>query len=218
MTGPMRLALALLPLAGYFFVLGRWHSGRRPKVVSGPLDLGLLAFGLGGLIAFGPVGEFVVNRVFPRPTVSAWLAMASLVGLLSLIAAARARRRIVVYHIEIDSLTDAIGRAMEDLVGPTRRTLNGFEGVKIPTAVTVEMGRRLGCAIVEAHGDRPEILAESLAPLLAANLSGARGPATRLATLWFGLACGTMIVLGVTTTLMVRPLARGAVQTVGGKD
>ena len=48
MTPAMQIALTATPLAAYFYALGLFHSGRRPRLVSGPVDVGLMAFGLGG--------------------------------------------------------------------------------------------------------------------------------------------------------------------------
>ena len=166
MSGLVRMALAFLPLAAYFSVLGVWQSGRRPRVVSGPRDFALLAFGLGGMIAFGPLGEAVIVSVFRRPSLAAWLAVASLVGLLALLAAARARKRLVVYQVEAADLDLALGRAMEFVAGDATRTLHGYEDVPGRRGVTVEVGRRLRFGVVEAHGDRPEALIEAIRPEL----------------------------------------------------
>ena len=49
------VAIAVLPLGGYLFLLGWLHLQRRPIVVPGAIDLTLLAAGMSGLVAVGPL-------------------------------------------------------------------------------------------------------------------------------------------------------------------
>ncbi len=197
MSAPVRMALALGPLAAYFFVLGVWQSGRRPRVVSGSLDFALLSAGLGCLVAFGPVGEWAVGLAFRGPSLWAWLAMASLVILATLIGLPRASRRLVVYHVRAEDLERAVGQAMEGISGPVERTLHGFEARGEGRGVTVEA--RLRSGVVEGHGVRPEALIASLLRELPARLGKASPPATSLGAVLFALATVTMglgLILG----------------------
>ena len=204
MMATFRLALALVPLALYFFILGKWHSGSRPKLVTGAIDFGVLALGLGGPIAFGPVGEFLIDFLFPRESLAAWLAVASGVGLLALIGSTRARRRLVVYHVEGHVLTAAIGVALERITGSVHQTLHGFEDTKGQRGLTVEVGSRLGFGVVEAYGENPESLIDRIRPELNTILSQVWLPQTRLATLWYGLSCATVAVLCASSAYLTR--------------
>lgn len=80
--------------------MGVWQSGRSPRVVSGPLDFGLLVMGLGVLIAFGPIGSVLV-RVIPgaKPPGLA-LTLAATWALLALFWLPRTARLLVVYNVE----------------------------------------------------------------------------------------------------------------------
>ncbi len=216
MTGSARMGLALLPLAAYFFTLGIWQSGKRPRVIAGTTDFGLLAFGVGGLIAFGPVGQVVVGTVFPRPSLPAWLAVASLVGLLAMIAAIWTRKRLVVYNVEAADLDRALGQAMGDVSESTLRTVQGFEDISGRRGVTVETHRRLRVATIEAHGERPEALIQAIYPALIKRLSVVESPATRLAAIWFALSCATLTI-PMSLALLARPEVRAALQKLGGK-
>ena len=216
MTPTIRLLLALMPLAGYFAVLGALHTSRRPKVVAGPVDSGCLAFGLGGLIAFGPIGGLVVNAVFPRPNLSAWLAMASLVGLLAMIWASRARTRLVVYNVDAKALSEAVGHVMESASGTVSPTVHGYEDARGRRGVTVEVGRILGWGLVVAYGENPEALIDAIRSGLAAQLDATLPRRSRLAALWFGLASGTVAVLCVAAALLTRPEVRAAARKIGG--
>src|SRR5438309_1399111 len=61
MNGPWQYALTVGPLGFYLWVLGLWQSGRRPHVVRGLTDFTLLAFGVGGVLAFGPFGQLLAR-------------------------------------------------------------------------------------------------------------------------------------------------------------
>ncbi len=169
MTVAMRAVLALLPLALYCGIMGRWQIARRPIVVTGPGDFGLLAFGLGGLIAFGPAGQFVVNSVFPRPGLPAWMAVASLVGLIAMALAIPTRSRLVIYQIDSEDLARSLQKALGEVVGPMNRTLQGYEQESTRRGVTVDYGPWFRCAVVQCHGDQPEHLARAIGARLIAE-------------------------------------------------
>ena len=89
MSVAVQIALTATPLAAYFYILGLFHSGGRPRLVSGPADVGLgaergaltgPAFGAGGggklrpvLLLTGPVGSVpevlvaYISSVVPQP-------------------------------------------------------------------------------------------------------------------------------------------------------
>lgn len=216
MSFSLRLGLALLPLAAYFFLLGTWHARPRPTVVPGPRDFLLLALGFGGLIAFGPVGELLILWIFPRPSIAAWMAVASLVGLIALAGSLRARRRVIVYHADSAALGDALALAFEEVAGPSTPTPHGLQDRESRRGLHVETGRRLGTGTVETYGESPEALAEALAPVLAARLASSRSPRSRLATFWYGLAFLTLTVAALATAL-TRPDARAEVRRLRGR-
>ncbi|MEO6809297.1 MAG: hypothetical protein ABI353_09330, partial [Isosphaeraceae bacterium] len=151
MNGTLRVVLALAPLACYFFMLGVWRSGRSPRVVPGPLDFGLLAMGLGGLIAFGPIGSVLIQVIFPGPSVWAWLALAATWALLALFWLPRTARRLVVYNVEPSNLNQAVRDALIELPGSFAPTLTGFEDAEHGRGVAVRIvpGSRTG--MVEAY-------------------------------------------------------------------
>ena len=204
MTPTTRLILALVPLAAYFVLLGVLHSSRRPRVVAGPVDLGSLAFGLGGLIAFGPFGGLVVHSVFPGPNLPAWLAMASLVALLAMMIAARARNRLVVYNVDGQTLTDAVGKVMSEVASPIACTLHGYEDVRGRRGLTVEVGPWFGWGTVTAYGEGPEMLIDTIRPGLSAHLGTKPQRRAQLRMIWFGLAVASVALLMVGILVLPR--------------
>ncbi len=213
MTGSVRLALALVPLATYFFVLGSWQSGRKPKMVAGPIDFGLLSFGLGNLLAFGPVGQFVVYRVFPAPSLFAWLTVAAFVALVSLFLAPRTAHRLVIYHVSDDDLRRAVWDALEKIEGDFDPTVTGFEDRRAGRGVRIEVGKRLNFGVVEGYGDRGERLIALLAPRLNLRLRDADSRPSLLATFWVVLGSLTMIV-PLSSLLLGRTAMSAAIRAV----
>ena len=55
---PLRLAIALVPLAAYCLVLGILNARRRPFLTSGGADLATLGAALTGLVLIGPIELF----------------------------------------------------------------------------------------------------------------------------------------------------------------
>ena len=210
----VRVALAFLPMSAYFFAIGLWRGGPRPRVVSGSLDFGLLAFGLGGLIAFGPVGQMVVGLVFPRPGVSAWMAVASLLALLALIRVRRFRTRLVVYNVDPPALIEALGLAMTTSSGPPRRTVLGFEDASSSRGVTLDLNRSR-VAVLDAHGDDPESLIDALRPSLALALSSVPPRPSRLSWIWFALSTISAAIPAV-VVLLSRDEVRAALKRLRG--
>lgn len=189
MSVPLRTALALLPLALYFFVLGVWQSGRNPRLVSGSLDAFLLTVGLGGLLVFGPVGDLAVHWFFPQPNLAAWLAVASGLGLIALYFMARARVRVHVYKVKPKALLVAVERALSRVMVSPTRTLEGFEDTNQRRGVRVESSPRFGTGVVEATGEYPDAMIARLTPILREELSRIDSEPSYMATAMFALAC-----------------------------
>ncbi len=214
MSPALQVALAVGPLAAYFAALGALQGGRRPVVVPGPIDFLLLATGLGGLIVFGPVGLVLVRSLFPAPSPWAWLALASAYGLFVLLWAPRGARRLVVYHVDPESLRTAVREALMVLPGAFTPTVRGFEDREHGRGLTVEAGARLRAGTVEAYGDRSEPLIAELAPLLRARLRRQAPPVPgRLALLWFGLSALTLL-LPVAAQVLGRPQVMEALRAL----
>src|SRR5438477_6651428 len=109
MSAAVQIALTATPLAAYFYALGLFHSGRRPRLVSGPVDVGLMAFGLGGLVAFGPFGRSVLTRLLGNDVgLLGWSLWLGLVIVWSLVLAGSAALRVTIYHLTNEELNRAV--------------------------------------------------------------------------------------------------------------
>ena len=213
MSSVVQLLLTAGPLACYFLVLGLWRSGPSPRVVAGPVDFALLAFGVGGLVAFGPIGHWLVARLFPAPSLWAWMAVVTALWLAALLWAPRTARRLVVYHVDPAAFDAALAGALGDLPGQFAPTLRGFEDAKSGRGVAVERGARARTITIEAYGSRPEALIAALAPGLRARLRGTSPPRSRALAGWFVLAALTLLA-PLAALVMSRPQVRAALWAV----
>src|SRR5436190_21041662 len=102
MASPWDYVLTVGPLGVYLGVVGYWQGGRCPRVVRGLVDFGLLAFGVGGALAFGPFGRLAASMLARRPVPAAAdrLIVVALLGLWGCFFASRALSRLVVYHVD----------------------------------------------------------------------------------------------------------------------
>ena len=214
MTPAMQIALTATPLAAYFYALGVLHGGRRPRMVAGPVDVGLLAIGLGGLVAFGPFGRAVLGRMVGEQ--AGWLAWSIWVGLVVLwgvVLAGSAALRVTVYHISPEQLDLAVRDALGGLEGRFFSTLKGFENPQRQSGVMVKPIRFLRSGSVEAYGDAPEKLMNELKPRLREALAQYPQRGSAVSPALFGLACLTMLV-PVASFFLANPRAKDALRAL----
>jgi hypothetical protein len=198
MTGQLPLSLAVAPLATYLFVLSLWHGGRHPRIVSGLADFALLAFGLGGLVVFGPLGQGLARILFRRPALLDWMALASVFGLVATLLARRSLRRLTVYHVDPEALVRALRETLDQVPGHFVRTLRGFEDRSRARGLTIEVTSSLRAAQLEAFGTDPEGLIQELRPRLRLRLRRVEVPPSQVA--WW--------LLGGSGLLLLIPMAR----------
>jgi hypothetical protein len=214
MTSEMQIVLAATPLAGYFYALCVFHGGKRPKMVSGPVDVGLLAFGLGGLVAFGPFGRAVLGRLVGEPAgPMAWTIWLGVVALWSLVLAGSASLRISVYHVGPKELERAIAEALGHVPGQFSPTLNGFEDTKRGVGLTLKTLSWLRSGGIVVYGREPEILIRELKPQLKAALARFPQRSSAVTHIMFGLACLAMLV-PFSNVLLTNPRAKDALRAL----
>jgi hypothetical protein len=157
------------------------------------VDYLLMAFGLGGLLAYGPIGEFLLRAVFRSPGVYAQLAWLSMLTTTALVFAGPSHRRLLIYNIDPARAQSAVREALARLPGEFSATLHGFEDRSLGRGVTLKTSGRFRTAEVEAFGRRADELILALVPPLRDRLSAdRRRPAWPVALAWFALALATL--------------------------
>lgn len=194
MTLASQVAVMTVPLAAYFGALGVLHSGPRPRLVSGPVDVVMLAGGLGGLLTFGPVGQVVVGRFLGGSNPVAWTTWCSIVALMIVLWLASASRRVIVYNVLPDDLRRAARDAFESLQGEANPTIDGFEDESRSRGIAIRSSRLLRTGTIESRGLDPEALIAALTPRLRSALGDSGGNPSGMALAMFGVAALMMLL------------------------
>lgn len=194
MASAWQYALTVGPLGFYFWLLALWQSDRHPRVVRGLVDFALLALGVGGLLTFGPFGQFLIRRLFGKPSRLDWLVLVSGLGLWASLLARKSLRRLVVYHVDADDLIGSLASALSQTGGRFVRTFDGFEDLGAPRGVRIDFSRRLRCAVVEAYGRDPEGLIGEIRPRLRDRLRGVTTLPSAVALALYGVSVLVMLV------------------------
>jgi hypothetical protein len=211
MSSPWLYALTVGPLGFYLWTVALWHSHRHPRVVNGLVDYALLVFGLGGVLTFGPFGQFVARTLFGRPAALDWMVVASALGLCACLLARRSLYRVVVYHVE----PAVLWAALEEVLGHPEvgrrfhRTLSGFEDTEGGRGLRVDVNRWLRSAVVEAHGRDAEELIQAVRPLLRERLRRHTVGPSRVAAVFYGLSIVVMTA-PLVSLFVTQPRAREA--------
>ena len=112
---PLRLAIALIPLAAYLLVLGIFNVRRRPMLVSGGNDLAALGIALSGVIFVGPLELFYPEAARAQFGNYVWLFLLSFYWLWVWLAVLMARPRLVIYNISVEELRPVLAEAAAEL-------------------------------------------------------------------------------------------------------
>ena len=214
MTLAVQIALTATPLSAYFYALGVFHSGKRPRMISGPADAGLLTLGAGALVGFGPFGQAVIGRVVGQG--AGWISWTVWIGILilwSFVFAASAVRRISVYNVSGDEFDTALRAAITHLDGKFSKTLHGFEDQTRQVGITVTPSPRLHSASLETYGKDAEVLVAELKPWLKLALDQVPRRPSRFSHAMFGFA-GLVIFLPVVGYFLANPRAKDALRTL----
>ena len=117
---PLRLCLALGPLAVYLMLLGAINLTRRAFLVSGGRDLAALAVALAGAAVVGPFELFLPEASFVQFGAYVWLMVLALYTLWATMLILMLRPRLVIYNITVDKLRPILADVVERLDGDAR--------------------------------------------------------------------------------------------------
>lgn len=128
---PLRLSVALLPLAMYLLVIARLNLGRAPVIVSGARDTAALGCGLAGLAIVGPVELFMPEAAAREFGPWIWGLLVGMYALLVTLAMTGQRPRLVIYNAPREVVRAAVERVAAEL-DPTARWAG--DTVELPAA------------------------------------------------------------------------------------
>jgi hypothetical protein len=212
MRTAVQLALMVGPLTVYLYVIAVWQSGRRPRIVAGPVDFAWLLFGLSGLVLFGPVGRILIGRAagLGAPSTWAWLALISSLVLVAAPWLPRSFRRVVIYNVDREGLDRALRDALQALPGSFVPTLRGFEDRLQQRGLLVELTPWTRSAVIEAYGTDPESFISLIRHGLQADLQPGLVKPSPVAWALLGLCLG--LIGPVLVVLLSRPQTRAVLR------
>lgn len=154
LTGdPVRLAIAICPLAAYLALIGFINLRRGPFITSGGRDALALSIGLSGLALIGPLALMMPSWSISVYGPYAWLMMLTLYFLMVAFFILTRRPRIVAYNTTIKHLRPLL-REVADGLDPSARWAG--ESLFLPTL-------QLHLIMEEDYGTR-NVLIKSVGP------------------------------------------------------
>lgn len=115
LVDPLRLGIALTPLAAYVLLLGLVNLASRPLFTTGGRDLAALAMGISGLVVVGPLELFFPEAAVERLGGFVWLMLIGLYALLVVLLTLVRRPRLVLYNMTVDQLRPMLANVVSDL-------------------------------------------------------------------------------------------------------
>lgn len=128
---PLRLAIALVPLAAYCLLLALVNARRRPFVTTGGCDLAALGAALSGVVLVGPIELFRPEAASAEFGGYVWLFLVVFYWLCVWLAVLVARPRLVVYNTSAEQLRPVLAEAARE-VDPQARWAG--DSLVLPTA------------------------------------------------------------------------------------
>jgi hypothetical protein len=108
---PLRLTIALVPVAAYLFVLGFINLRPRPFLTTGGSDLAALGVALSGLVFVGPLELLRPEAATAEFGGYIWLILLAFYWLWVLLVVLIARPRLVVYNVSAEELHSVLAEA-----------------------------------------------------------------------------------------------------------
>jgi hypothetical protein len=112
---PLRLAIALVPLAAYCVLLGLINARRRPFVTTGGCDLAALGAALSGVVLVGPIELFRPEDASAQFGEYVWLFLLVFYWLWVWLIVLVGRPRLVVYNIRAEELRPVLAEVARKL-------------------------------------------------------------------------------------------------------
>ncbi len=129
-SDPVRLAIAICPLAAYLALIGMINLRRGPFITSGGRDTMALAIGVCGLATIGPLALMMPSGSLSIYGVYAWLMMLTLYFLAVAFLILTRRPRIIAYNTTIKHMRPLL-REAADTLDPAARWAG--ESLFLPT-------------------------------------------------------------------------------------
>jgi len=159
------------------------------------------------VLAFGPCGDLIARLLFRRPDWLDRFVIVSALGLCATVLARKALHRLVVYHVDPESIRRLVEDALNSCCGRFVPTLSGFEDHEQRLGVHIEVTKWWDCALIEAYGSNPEGLIQQLRAELRPRLLGAKRRPSQLSHVLY-IASILVMLVPLTSLFLSQPHTR----------
>jgi hypothetical protein len=157
---PLRLSLALGPLALYLLSIGRLHLRRRATVVTGSRDLVALALGVSGLITIGPVELLMPQAAIANFGAAVWGMMAIIYSLCVSLAILNGRPQLVIYNAPpLSEFRPIMARVIDELDPESRWAGTSLLMPRLPIELAVEIAPASNTIVLRAVHEHQQMTA-----------------------------------------------------------
>lgn len=117
---PLHFAIAMGPLAVYFFLLGIINLSRRPFVTTGARDTAALGIAVCGFVVAGPMELFMPAAAAAKFEGWVWLLLIAFYGLCLTLLVLLMRPRLVVYNTTVNQLHPMLDKLVNEIDSDAR--------------------------------------------------------------------------------------------------
>lgn len=108
---PLRLTIALVPLASYSLLIGLVNARRRPFLTTGGADLAALGAALSGLVLVGPIELFRPEAASAEFGSYVWLLLLVFYWLCVWLTVLLSKPRLIIYNASIEELRPVLAES-----------------------------------------------------------------------------------------------------------
>ncbi len=109
------MAIALVPLAVYFVLLGLINVARRPLLATGARDTAAIGLAISGLIVVGPMELFFPEAAANEMGAYVWLFLIAFYSLVLTLIVLLLRPRLLIYNVQPDQFRPALAEVVSRL-------------------------------------------------------------------------------------------------------
>lgn len=154
---PLRLLIALGPLAVYLLAIGWLNLSRRPIVISGMRDSLALAIAVSGLVMVGPVELFMPLAAAALLGAFVWVLLISLYGLVVIFMLLTQRQRLVIYNVPEEVLRAVLADVAQRLDVDARWAGETLALPRLQVELRIELATPFRNVVLVANHERQSI-------------------------------------------------------------
>ena len=154
---PLRLAIALVPVASYLLLIGLLNIRRRPFLTTGGGDLAALGAALSGLVLVGPIELFRPEAASVEFGGYVWLFLLVFYWLWVWLTVLLARPRLIIYNISGEELRPLLAEAARAIDAQSRWAGDSLSLPTLGVQLHVETSHTMRNASLVAAGAKQNL-------------------------------------------------------------